>query len=243
MGVSTNTMTRLTQSIRLDTRLQTKNQLYSITIGAAVAVGLVLGYFFSQEALKLAIPIFFLFASSGTGYLFVAALILFEKQERTLDALIVTPIRPNEYLSAKIISLSILALLEIGVILVTSWIIWYGPAGINWLWLVLGTMLMQIIMTILGIIVVVRYDRINDFLMPTLLVAFVTQIPFLAALNIWEPAFFYLIPTYPAFLLLLAAFEPIPTWQLAYGLIGSAVWIAIFYKWATRAFERHIIQG
>lgn len=235
-------MTRLTQSISLDTRLQTKNQLYSITVGAALAVGIALGYFFSQEALKIAIPIFFLFASSGTGYLFVAALILFEKQEGTLDALITTPLRPDEYLSSKIISLSVLALVEIGVILVTAWLIWYGPAGVNWLWLVLGTMLMQMIMTILGIIVVVRYDRINDFLMPTLLVGLGTQIPFLASLGIWNPFFFYLIPTYPPFLLLQAAFIPIPTWQLVYGLIGSLTWIAIFYVWARRAFDRHVIR-
>ena len=236
-------MSRLTQSISLDTRLQTKNQLYSITIGAALAVGLALGYFFSQEALKIAIPIFFLFASSGTGYLFIAALILFEKQEHTLDALITTPLRPDEYLSAKIISLSLLALVEIGVIVLTGWIIWYGPAGINWLWLVLGTMLMQIIMTILGIIVVVRYERINDFLMPTLLVALITQIPFVAALGIWEPFFFYLIPTYPAFLLLQAAFTPITAGQIIFGLIGSLIWIIIFYIWARQAFDRHIIQG
>ena len=236
-------MTRLTQSISLDTRLQTKNQLYSITVGAALAVGVCLGYFFNQEALKFAIPIFFLFASSGTGYLFVAALILFEKQERTLDALIVTPLRPDEYLSSKIISLSVLAIVEISVILVAGWIIWYGPAGVNWIWLILGTLCMQIMMTILGIIVVVRYDRINDFLMPTLLVAFVTQIPFLAGLNIWEPFFFYLIPTYPPFLMLLAAFNPIESWQLIYGIVGSIAWIAIFYFWARSAFDKHIIQG
>ncbi|MFT5196882.1 MAG: fluoroquinolone transport system permease protein [Candidatus Promineifilaceae bacterium] len=236
-------MTRLTHSISLDTRLQTKNQLYSITIGSALAVGAALGYFFSQESLKFAIPIFFLFASSGTGYLFVAALILFEKQEHTLDALIVTPLRPNEYLSSKIISLSLLALLEIGMILIAAWIIWYGAADINWIWLILGVLFMQCMMTILGIIVVVRYDRINDFLMPTLLVAFVTQLPFLAGLNIWQPFFFYLIPTFPPFLLLLAAFNPIPIWQLAYGVIGSLIWTVLFYVWANRAFEKHIIQG
>jgi len=98
-------MTRLTQSISLDTQLQTKNQLYTITIIAAVAVGVSLGYFFSQETLKTAIPIFFLFASSGTGYLFIAALILYENQERTVAALLTTPLRPDEYLSAKKISL------------------------------------------------------------------------------------------------------------------------------------------
>ncbi|MFT7586736.1 MAG: hypothetical protein ACI9EW_003174, partial [Cellvibrionaceae bacterium] len=32
-------------------------------------------------------------------------------------------------------------------------------------------------------------------------------------------------------------------WQLAYGVIGSLIWTVLFYVWANRAFEKHIIQG
>ena len=235
-------MSRFTQSLQLDTKLQTKNQLYAITVGAAVAVGVALGYFFSQESLKIVIPIFFLFAAAGTGYLFVAALILFEKQEHTLDALIVTPLRPNEYLSSKVLSLSLLAFIEGGIILGIAWAFWYG-FDFGWPWLFAGLVSMQVIMTIIGIIVVVRYDRINDFLMPTLLIAMISQLPVLAAIGLWEPFIFYMIPTYPPFLLMRAAYESIPTWQIIYGIVASAAWIGGLYYWAFKAFDKHIIQA
>ncbi|MEM8857548.1 MAG: hypothetical protein AAGD96_04465 [Chloroflexota bacterium] len=235
-------MSRFTQSLQLDTKLQTKNQLYSITIVVAIAVGIALSYFFSQESLRIAIPVFFLFAAAGTGYLFIAALILFEKQEHTLDALIVTPLRPSEYLISKVLSLSLLVIIEGAVIVALAWAFWYG-LDFGWPWLLGGLIAMQVIMTIFGIIVVVRYDKINDFLMPTFLVVMVTQLPFTAAIGLWEPFFFYIIPTYPPFLLMRAAFETIPTWQIIYGIVASAAWIGGLYYWAFKAFDKHIIQA
>lgn len=234
-------MTRLLSSIRLDSQLQVKNQLYNITIAVAVLFGLGSTYFFTQEQLGIAIPSLFLLASAGTGYLFIGALILFEKQEGTLEGLIITPLRPREYLNAKIITMTALALVEAIFLIVTAYIIWYG-VDFNIGLYFLGCALTQMMFTIFGIIVVVRYDKINDFLMPSAAIAIVAQLPVLAPLVGWEPFWFYLIPTYPPFLLIWGAFQPQPVAQLAFGVIGGLMWIGLFYLWAERAFDRHVIK-
>ncbi|MEM7802302.1 MAG: hypothetical protein AAF633_24125 [Chloroflexota bacterium] len=234
-------MSRLLNSIRLDTQLQVRNQLYNIVIPIAILFGLGMAYFFTQDQLHIGIPVLFLLATAGTGYIFAAAMILFEKQEHTLDALVVTPLRPREYLNAKIISMTNIALVEGIVLIICAYIIWYGFDFNSPLYL-LGCILLQIMFTIVGIIVVVRYDKINDFLMPSGLIAIVAELPTLALLIDWEPIWFYLIPTYPPLLVIWAAFEPLPTGQILFGIVGSLVWIAIFYVWAERAFYRHIIK-
>lgn len=234
-------MSRLINAIRLDSQLQIRNQLYNIVIAVAVIFGVGVAFFFNQDQLRVAVPVIFLFASAATGYLFIGALILFEKQERTLEALIITPLRPREYLNAKIMTMTILALVEAIILIVTAYIIWYG-IDFNLSLFFLGVILVQIMFTILGIIVVVRYDKINDFLMPSAAISILSEIPVLAPLVGWEPLWFYLIPTYPPFLLVWGAFDPQPVGKLIFGIVGSLVWIAIFYIWAERAFERHVIR-
>lgn len=232
-------MNRLLQTMRLDIILQARNYYYHISLGLVLFLGGTLGYFFTAEQLTYALPVAYLFGLGGATYIFLAALVLFEKQERTLTGLVLTPLRPREYINAKLITLTILGLCEsVGILLVS-----YGW-GVNWLWLMVGLVGMGLVYCLLGLVVAVRYDTINEFLMPTLLINIVLQLPFVAVLGWWFTPLFYLLPTYPPLLLLTAAFDPqaATVGQMVYGVVGTTAAITALYIWGQRSFQHHVVE-
>ena len=234
-------MMRFIQCMKLDIQLQARNYLYHVVAVLAVLVGVGLRYAFDQTLLRQVLPAFFLFVSAGTGYMFIAALILFEKREKTLTGLVVTPLRPVEYINAKLITLTALGIGEGLIVLAISYLFRFG-FDFNLALFVGGILSLTLINTMAGLIMVARYDSINNFLMPTFLFAAVTQLPFTAALGWWEPVFFYAIPTFPPLVLLLGAFDTLSLGESVYGVVGSLAVMAGLYYWCQIAFDRHIMQ-
>jgi fluoroquinolone transport system permease protein len=230
-------MKRLTSTLQLDATVQVRNKLYHISIGLVFLLVVMLRQLFPHEAMGQVMPAWFLGAIAPTTYFFVAGLLLFDKGERTLDVLTITPLRTHEYLSSKLVTLTALAMTESLLTVVLA----YG-FGFNLPLLLAGIAAMGAIYTLFGLIVVVRYASISDFLMPSIMYNAVLELPFLHYFGIWETPLFYLWPTQPPLLLMKAAFVPVPTWQIIYGLAGSAVVIGLVYWWSYRAFEHFIIR-
>ena len=234
-------MFRLTQTVQLDTKIQARNYYYHIAVGMALSTAVLFWWIFGREELTYMIPLFFLFGIGGTTLLLIGAIVLFEKRENILQSLIVTPLRPSEYINAKIISLSLLAILEATLIALFSYVLRYG-LDFNLLLLATGAIFTGILHTLLGLILVVRHQQINSFLLPLVAIALTLQLP---AANLFGFTFypFYLIPSQGPLLLLQAAFQPeaVASWQLLFGFVASVAWIALFYVWALRAFEKHIL--
>jgi hypothetical protein len=42
--------------------------------------------------------------------------------------------------------------------------------------------------------------------------------------------------------LIRAAFFPVASWEIVYGVVGAALWLALSYTWARQAFARFIIR-
>ncbi|MEL6271374.1 MAG: hypothetical protein AAFR22_16320 [Chloroflexota bacterium] len=231
-------MTRLLSTMRLDVTLQARNKLYHISIGLALLIAVAMRSFFPQDMLGAAIPAFVLMAIGGTTFMFVAGMIIFEKNENTLDGIIVTPLRVREYLFSKTVTLTLLATLETSVIILLS----FG-FGFNGLLVYTGMVLLGAMMVLMGIIPVVRYDTVTDFFLPAGIIGVITQLPIflLANLGAGLDALWYAIPTAAPFVLMLGGFDGISTWQLIYGVGYSVLWIAGLSVWAKIAFDRHII--
>ncbi len=232
---------RLAHSLVLDTRLQVRNYLYPIVIGVAAFLGSGSALFLDETQLRLLLPILFLTTAGGTGYIFIGALVLFEKVENTLDGLIVTPLRPHEYLLSKLLSLALLTLAEGVTLALTGFVL---PVGgpLHWPLYLAGVVLTALFFTLIGFIVVVRYDTINAFLIPSIAIISLAMLPAIGLLDIWQPAWFYLIPSYAPMWVVTAAFRPVPPATLFYGLAVSIAAIFFLTFWALRAFRIHVIK-
>jgi fluoroquinolone transport system permease protein len=230
-------MTRLLASVRTDVRLQFRNGLYYVSAGLVVFLVLMLRQLFDQGAMGLALPAVLLSAAGGTGYIFAAGMILLEKGQGSLDALIVTPLRTDEYLAGKLASVGLLVLIEGLAMALLS----YG-LGLNLAMLTLGLIASHLLFALIAIAMVGRYDAITDFLMPSMVLIGVLELSLLGLYGIAPRWLWLAFPSAPAALLLKGAFQPLATWELTYGLLGGAAWVALSYLWARRSFERYIVR-
>jgi fluoroquinolone transport system permease protein len=230
-------MTRLTATLKLDITVQLRSKLYHIAIGLALLLGVVMRLFLPADLMPQLLPLFYLFAIGGTAYFFVAGMIIFEKGEHTLDALNVSPLRIDEYLISKAISLLIVVLAESIIVLLIS----YGIQGLNPLLLLAGMCLMSLGLTLGGFIQVSRFNSVTDFLVPALVVTLILQLPWLHFAEIMPSVIWYLIPTTAPTLLLKAAFGPIAAWEMVYAVGYSLLTIGVLFWWARRAYVNQII--
>lgn len=237
-------MTRLLTAIKTDATVQVRNNLYTIGISFATLVAVLLAWLAPPNQLPAIIPALMLLVIGGTTLLYVAAMIFFEKDEGTLSANIVSPMRTSEYLWSKIITLTGLATLESVIMIGGALLImrfWEKVTLPNIALLLIGIVTIGIIYTLIGILLVVRYDRFLDFLIPMAAVAAVLQLPFLYLGNLIKHWIFLLVPTSAPSMLIQGAYIQLAAWKWVYGVGYTAVLIIGLTVWAYRAFHRHII--
>jgi fluoroquinolone transport system permease protein len=171
------------------------------------------------------------------AYYFMSGLVLLEKGEGTLEALLVTPLTDWEYLSAKVLSLVLLATLETCVVVV---VISGLPAQPHWL--LLGLLLLIGIFALYGFVVVARYDSISEFLMPSILWTMAYSLPLLGYFNFWRSPLLYLHPIQAPLSLMEAAFMQQPAWKIWYGILYGGLWLGLGFYFSRRVFYQFIVR-
>lgn len=238
-------MKRIFNMMKTDVMLQFRTKLYHIGIGAGVLVAAVMAWLAEPEQMFSYVPALLLLVVGGSTLLYVAAMIVFEKEQGTLNATIVSPLRTSEYLWSKIITLTFLATLE-GVIMVGGAMVimsfWNDVPVPNIPFLLLGIVLIGIIYTLVGILLIVRYDKITDFLIPMAGVAVILQLPFVYFLGWVKLPFLLAIPTSAPTVLMQGAYTALAGWEWVYGVGYTAVLLIGLTIWAHRAFHKHIIM-
>jgi fluoroquinolone transport system permease protein len=191
----------------------------------------------SRLNMSLIVPAFMMLNLLITTFYFIGALVLLEKSERTLTGLVLTPLRDYEYLTAKIASLTLLAIME------TALIIGF-VFGVDFAWLPLlaGMIVLGAIYTLLGFVAIARYHSINEYLLPSGLIVTALMLPLLDHFGLWQSLLFYLHPVQPPLILMRSAFVAVESWQMAYAVIGSLVWFALSFGWAHRIFYRFVVR-
>ena len=228
-------MTRLIMTMRCDVTLQVRNGFYAATVFVTIIWALILMQASALNLTWLLPPMVVGNLLIGTFY-FIGGMVLLEKGDGTLSAQVVTPLHIGEYLAAKVVTLSCLALVEalVTVIAVVGW-------RFNALLLIAGVLLASALYCLAGFIVVSQYAAINEYLLPSGAYVTLLWVPLIAFMAQWWHWLLYLHPMSAPLLLVKAAFEPVPGWQVLYGLVYSAVWIAILYIYSRRAFRQWII--
>lgn len=233
-------MTRLAAALRLDVRLQARNNLYVIGISLALVLGVVGRFVFPRQALPVVVPAFYLLFIGGSTFMFVASMILFERAEGTLDAIRASPLRVGEYLASKVATLTTFALIESLVVLLLAG----GPSGFDPIPLVLGVLALGSFNTMVGIAQVARHRTVTDFLLPgAMIVMLLLQLPIFHFLGLWPGPISYLIPTRAPLLVIEGAFRELSGAEWSYAIGYSAAWLGTAAWLAKRQFVRHLAPG
>lgn len=173
------------------------------------------------------------------GVLFIGVLVLYEKDNNTLNALIVTPLRPYCYLLSKAISLTIVAVpiaLAIGL---------FGHgADIGYFPFLVSVILSSFIFVFLGFVVVSRSKGFNQFVIKFAVFTIPVSLPFLSLFNLVHSDLFYLVPSQATILLLKQSFNYyVESWKYIYAISYLLVWTYFSYYIAIRAYNLNLLNG
>ena len=230
-------MTRLASAVRLEVTLQVRQRfphaaVFSGLIWLAVLLPM------PQRLRPVAEPYVLQGDISIIGFFFIAGTVFFEKQERTLGAVISTPLRFWEYLSAKLTLLVTISLIVALVVATVAHGFAYDPVP-----LVVGVVLGTLLMLLVGFTSSLPFASVSDWFLAATIPLAILNLPVLYYSGVWPNPLLYLIPTQGPLMLLGVAFEQVTLtpWQAVYAVAYPAVWV-VGLCWAAKAmFGRYVI--
>ena len=231
-------MNRLLATLRLDARLQSRNKVYVIVAVVALSLAFALRALFTPDQLRFFMRLVALGGVGITAFILVGILLMLERGEGTLDVVLVSPLRPTEYVASKLLTVTLLALLEGALIAGIA----YG-LGFSAPWLLLAMLLRASFVAGVGVALAVRYRSITDFLLPVVVFTLAFDLPVLWYLEIWPSPVFYLWPTMPSLILAKAAFMPVSAADLVYACVYGPLSVGGAVFWASRAIDRFVVRG
>jgi fluoroquinolone transport system permease protein len=231
-------VSRLTSTLRLDAQLQARNKVYLIIGVAAFAFAFAFDALLTPDQLQFFMPVLIMYGVSMTTVFLVGVLLLIERSQGTLSVVMVSPLRPAEYLASKLITLTVLALVESAIMAVVA----YG-LGFSFAWFVLAVVMRASMGVAVGVAVGVRFRSITRFLVPAIGLSLAFDLPNIWYFELWPSPLFYLWPSMPPLLLAKAAFLEVEPLQLVYALLYGALVVGAALIWASRSIDRFVVRG
>lgn len=182
-------MRKLFQLFKWDVILLHRNRLFII---AGAVAGLYIGIFFLLKPLGNLDRILTVLVFNDpvvTGYIFAGVLWMFDKNQNTLQALTVTPVKLSAYLLSKIITLSLLGTVSAIVMAAAAM-----GTQVNYFHLILSTFFSSFIFTCLGFTLGAVAKNFNSFLMYSIGVFMVLAVPILWVFDIGNFWWFLVFP-------------------------------------------------
>ena len=224
-------MSRLAATIKNDVRIQFRNGFYVAT-ALVVGFSILLLRWLPADLAMLILPVVILENVLMNTFYFVSGLLLLERVEGTFVAQSVTPLRDDEYLASKLATLTGLSLAESLLIAVAV----FG-FDVRLIAMAVGIALAAALFCLAGVGLVVRYDSINEFLLPSVLYTSLLTLPILRIFGFLPAAWFLPHPVQGP--LSLMQFDGTPTaGLLAYAIGYPILWIVPVYLWSRRALGR-----
>lgn len=240
-------MNKLLTEIKTNMVVQFRNGLYHVGLGVGGITAVIISQLVGINAMSLAMAGIMILVVGASTLLYVAAMILFERDEGTIYAVLVSPLTHGEYLMAKIVSLVVLASAE-------AMLMFYGALGImyfqgvemvlpNFAILAISLFSICAMFVLMGIILVVRYRSITDFIVPMAGIMIVLSAPIVYFVGMSNSWLWLIFPISSPTMLMLGAFSGLENWQYIYGIGYSLLVIIGLSFWAKKAFVKHIVGG
>jgi fluoroquinolone transport system permease protein len=228
-------MKALISLVKLDLKLLVKYNLLSVSIFLSITYILIFRLFDVGNYHPLVSAIVFS-DPAMLGFIFIGVMVLYEKGQHTLQALSVCPVKFENYIWSKAISLTILALpVCFGIV--------FSAHGFyfNYFAFILAVLFSSLLFSLLGFIGVARVQTFNQYIIIIPLFFAPAIIPLLDLFDLWFHPFFYLIPTQASLLLFKASFEPISFFEWIYSIGYLAIWLIAARYLSIRAYRKHLL--
>lgn len=230
-------MQKLLNALKWDFLLLFRYKLIFVATVLAIAYVLVLHFIKQFEIDELVILLIFS-DPVMLGFMFVGVMILFEKGENTLQAIVVNPLKNWQYLWSKGLSLTLIAL-PFSIIMAYA-----GYVGeIQLIYLSISVVLTSLIFVFLGVAGAVRVKTFNQFILVIPMFLIPLCIPILDLFGVLSGKWMYLIPTHASIILMKASVQNIPLIEIIYAVPFLIISLIASYIFALRSFTKHIIEN
>jgi fluoroquinolone transport system permease protein len=230
-------VTRLASVARLELILQVRQRfLHAAIFSGLIWLAVLLPM--SPSLRRVAEPYILLGDTTIIGFFFIAGTVFFEKQERTLGAIISTPLRFSQYLMAKLAVLLVVSLLV--AVVVTSAA--HGSAY-HAVPMVVGVAVGTLLMLLVGFTTSLPFGSISDWFLAATIPLAVMNLPILYLSGVWPNPVLYLLPTQGPLLLLASAFDQVSLapWQAGYAVVYPVLSVAGLWWTAKVLFGRCVV--
>lgn len=222
---------RFLYALKGDMFFQFKHGFYIIYTVLTLFYVILLSYI-PQGVTSIVTPLILLSDPSVVGFFFIGGILMLEKTQGVLDYILITPLHLTEYLSAKIFSLTLIAL-------ISSIIIAYGSGlSFNPIVLVLSIILISSFFTLLGFIVALQCETINQYFIKMIPSMFILILPCFLILIIHDFWIIRLIPSVASLYLVLGAFHGILLWDF----ILYSFSLIVFINLCLLYIKKHIFK-
>ncbi len=228
---------RVINALKADVRFQFKQGFYLVYIILTLFYMILLGKL-PTEWKSIVVPLVLYSDPAMVGFFFIGALVMLEKVQGVTQYVVVTPLRSVEYLLAKALSLTVLALAATFLITITVY-----DQPLNWFLLIVGVTLTSFFFVLYGFAVAAACTTMNQY--------FIRMIPFL--LLIVLPCFsmigfpyswvFNIFPSVAGLKLVYGAFNGIGTAAIAgfvFYLVGANVALIMYVE---KVFDSMVTGG
>jgi fluoroquinolone transport system permease protein len=231
-------MSRLASALRLELTLQVRQKF----LHAGIFSGLIwLAVLLPMPAnlRPVAEPYVLVGDISIIGFFFIGGIVFFEKQERTLGAIVSTPLRFWEYVAAKLIVLVLISVFVAVMVATISSGLGYDLAQV-----VVGVVLGTLVMLLVSFISSLPFASVTDWFLAATIPLMVLSLPILFYSGVWPNPVLYLIPSQGPLLLLGSAFDQVALapWQVVYAVLYPLVCVAGLCWAAKTAFGHYVIE-
>ncbi len=216
--------------------VQQYRQKFWLMGGFATLMYIIMLAFIPQEYINLWIPVVLASDTLSLGFLFIAGAMFLEKTQGSVYAFAVTPVATSTWIISKIISLTVFCTTLACIIVL------FIAEDVNWLRVVLALSLNAVFYNLLGFILAAPFRNINNFAVTTLIVTAISGIPVLWHFGILDHPLLWVIPSYPAIILLSGSLSSMPTLQFYGAAIVLTLWNILAFYFSVKLFHRFVSQ-
>ena len=229
-----------------DFQVQRRNHLYLISAVVSIFLAVAMALLAKPNQLSIVSAAALILIGGGSTLLYVGAMIIFERDEGTLRAFAVSPAGVVDYLGAKLASLGLICAFETAIMIGGALLlmtVFANPPWPNLLPLLFATIATACIYTFTGIILVLRFKTLTDFLVPVSFIGTLLQLPFFYFADIFTHPFLLIIPTAAPAMLSFAAWRELALWEWGYAIGYTLFILAGLAFWVRTAFEKYALAG
>ncbi len=231
---------RLLNCIKADIKFQLKHGFYTVYIVLSVIYIIILGYI-PHETQKIVLPLLVYFDPAGLGLFFIGGMVLLEKEQGVLALLYITPLKTEEYIISKVITLGLISTLAGAAISMAS----YGMSA-DYALLAGGTFLVSVFYTLIGIIIASKASSVNAYIVkmvPAIVILIIPCLSIIGSSIIGDTLakIMLFVPSAGGLRMMLGAYSDISAVDIIVSLSGLIIVNILLVKKVYSIFTRKVI--